>query len=451
MRSHLLIGLGGTGGKVLKNFRKALYEEFRQADPSPDHQVHLKYLYIDSNKDDLDASGKWQTQGDIGGFIGLSEESRFPIYGHSLKERLQDRVNNPVTHEYIGDVSLWGDVIATRDINKTAGGQIRRLGEALFEPNTLPFLRHTTGLVNNLITVSNNAEVAFHVFAGLAGGTGSGTFLQIVAQLRAQYQNALAYPIYLYLLLPEEYSEWAANGNRTNYYANGYAALQELNAYLISTGQDYHVNESFPLFEPTDLAGNTKRFRNQYGGSKLDNRLQGCFLISTTNEARRALHINEIPELIAQFIYQRVFVFELANVGQYQTVRNALSFENQHIADEVIRDGATGVRSQRFQAFGIKRYVIPEEEIREYCMARFARQAALQMRYNNWGGISQSGEYLTESRNFSLITYVEDVNNLKIWKLSDDHLKLNVPILDDEEKSPWSKDTIEDLCTRQFS
>ena len=41
-------------------------------------------------------------------------------------------------------------------------------------------------------------------------------------------------------------------------------------------------------------------------------------------------------------------------------------------------------RSKRFLTFGIKRTAIPETEIREYLKHKFAREAALQLRFNNW-------------------------------------------------------------------
>lgn len=33
MANHLIIGLGGTGGKILREMRKRIYEEFRSNEP----------------------------------------------------------------------------------------------------------------------------------------------------------------------------------------------------------------------------------------------------------------------------------------------------------------------------------------------------------------------------------------------------------------------------------
>ena len=47
MANHLIIGLGGTGGKVLREMRKRVYEEFRSNDPG--NGVFLDYVYVDSS------------------------------------------------------------------------------------------------------------------------------------------------------------------------------------------------------------------------------------------------------------------------------------------------------------------------------------------------------------------------------------------------------------------
>ena len=47
MANHLLIGLGGTGGKVLRELRKRIYEEYRSHEPG--NGVFLGYLYVDSS------------------------------------------------------------------------------------------------------------------------------------------------------------------------------------------------------------------------------------------------------------------------------------------------------------------------------------------------------------------------------------------------------------------
>ncbi|MBV8807886.1 MAG: hypothetical protein JO033_04355 [Acidobacteriaceae bacterium] len=44
--NHFLIGIGGTGGKILRALRKTIFQEFRKKTPTA--QV-LAYLYVDSS------------------------------------------------------------------------------------------------------------------------------------------------------------------------------------------------------------------------------------------------------------------------------------------------------------------------------------------------------------------------------------------------------------------
>ena len=61
MANHLIIGLGGTGGKVLRELRKRVYEEFRGNDPG--NGVFLDYVYVDSSPSDLDDRTGWSVLG----------------------------------------------------------------------------------------------------------------------------------------------------------------------------------------------------------------------------------------------------------------------------------------------------------------------------------------------------------------------------------------------------
>lgn len=46
--NHFIIGLGGTGGKIIRAYRKTVYQEFRQENPS---DTNLAYLYVDSSSE----------------------------------------------------------------------------------------------------------------------------------------------------------------------------------------------------------------------------------------------------------------------------------------------------------------------------------------------------------------------------------------------------------------
>lgn len=45
MDNHLIIALGGTGGKMLRSLRRTIYQNLRREEPPT---VNIRYLYVDS-------------------------------------------------------------------------------------------------------------------------------------------------------------------------------------------------------------------------------------------------------------------------------------------------------------------------------------------------------------------------------------------------------------------
>ena len=61
MTNHLLIGLGGTGGKIIRSLRKMIYHNLRSENPD---NVRLRYLYIDSDDSMMEIDDeRWKTLG----------------------------------------------------------------------------------------------------------------------------------------------------------------------------------------------------------------------------------------------------------------------------------------------------------------------------------------------------------------------------------------------------
>ena len=54
MANHLIIGLGGTGGKVLREFRRRVFEEYGERNlENPKNGEYFEYVYVDSSESDL--------------------------------------------------------------------------------------------------------------------------------------------------------------------------------------------------------------------------------------------------------------------------------------------------------------------------------------------------------------------------------------------------------------
>lgn len=403
--NHLIIGLGGTGGKIIRAFRKTIFQEFRKENPEG---ANLAYLYVDSSNELMSLDDpSWKI---LGTSVQLNKKSQLLIQEANLGSRLDNINNYPGIKPWIGHPDQWKDILGSI-IGVTLGGQKRRLGRFLFACKVDSFKQQVQSLVKDLQT-GGTTDVTFHICCGLAGGTGSGSLIDAIAQVRDTYPDSKRYRIIVYALLPDTYPN--PNWDTGNYHANGYAALIELNA--LSAGR----------FEPTDLSGVKDRLR-------LMDPFNGCYLFTNENENGLTVDVDkELPNIIADFLYHKTVA--VRNVS-WPTLGRMENAENGDGTPEKAPGSNTPERSKRFLTFGIKRLAIPEEEIGEYLTYNFARQATLQLRFNNW---SDTSGFNDEPKNQDFNEMVKQKETLFRWALSDDHLTLSVGILpEDANNKRW--------------
>jgi hypothetical protein len=400
MKNHLLIGIGGTGGKILRALRKNVFQEFRGNEPDI---VNLRYLYVDSSKEMMAIDdSSWRILGES---VQLAPRSQLLITGGNLNQILDNLGGHPNIQPWIGNREQWKDILSSI-VGETLGGQKRRLGRFLFACKSPQFKDQLKQLAGEL-TTGGDASVTFHVCCGLAGGTGSGSIIDVVAQIRALYRDPKMYRIVLYTLLPEEIPN--PNWDTGNYHANGFAALTELNALSVGAYQPYDVAERgdrLPLSDP----------------------FNGCYVFSNRNDNGLQVDVDKtLPSIVADFLFQKLVA--VRNADALKLLEKMENAENGDGTPETRSGSNVPLRSKRFLTFGIKRLAVPEVEIREYLTYKFARQAALQLRFNNW---DDTFGFRDEARNQDFGEFVRDKQTLERWSLTDDHFTLSRGILQEE-------------------
>ncbi|UKI46649.1 MAG: hypothetical protein L6V92_03320 [Phocaeicola vulgatus] len=71
--NHILIGLGGTGGKILKAFRKRMFQEYSAEERA---MLPIGYLYVDSSKEMMESGDTtWRVLGKMLALITASSFS----------------------------------------------------------------------------------------------------------------------------------------------------------------------------------------------------------------------------------------------------------------------------------------------------------------------------------------------------------------------------------------
>ena len=422
MANHLIIGLGGTGGGIIREFRKRVYQEFRSN--TPNNGIHLEYLYVDSNDDDLNSRDGWKT---LGKSVHLKEAQKVSIHGLGMN-MFQNLSMYPGMQCFLkeGDIELMKTKLGPL-VTAGIGGQRRRLGRTLFANNLASvdetdFLTRIKQAVDRVTTASNDQMVTFHICAGLAGGTGSGSIIDAISQIRQEYRpvpGGTEYKIFLYLYVPE-INVVNPRFDQGFYQANGYAALCELNA--ISVGK-YH---------PYDVRGTRDNFTGEVRRLLEGiNPFDAAYLYSNVNQAGKKLDLAvELPASVADFLFHKTVRSENSQMGRL------VGCENDGAGPEYDNSG-DATRSRKFIAFGIKSIEYPESEIEECVTYNFARQAARQMQFNFWKEGIGYGERPIEEVGTGYRDSIKTNKTRELLHLTNAHLMLSKPIIENEVSKRW--------------
>ena len=419
MANHLIIGLGGTGGSIICALRKRIYEEFRSN--TPEGSANIEYLYVDSSLDDLNNEEEWQT---LGASVQLTPAQRLSINGIGTGV-LGNLEQYPGINSFISrkDQSMLNDGIGAI-IDAGIGGQRRRFGRMLMANNMcgLPqdtFIGQIHSRVRELKKREDVEDVTFHICTGLGGGTGSGSIVDAVAQIRNEFQrtgdNRTNFKIQLYLYVPEKIIQIPGGEDRNRFYQpNGYASLLELNAMSVDR------------YFPTDVKGNTDETgqvrRLLHGQDAFDM----AYLFTNVNEAGRQVSLSKVlPGIVGDFLFQKIVASSISFGGQMARLENN---ENNGLLPELSEEDQP-VHSRKFMTFGVKRIEYPETEVVEYGAYQFARQASLQMLYGLWDDARGYLEECTEDMvGKSFKQDVAKPDALEDNLLSDAYLTLSKPL-----------------------
>lgn len=401
--NHLIIGLGGTGGKVIREFRK-LYERESQINDD----IKYEFLYVDTNAEFMQhGDPNWKV---LGKSVQLDQAQQLLIESANLGAVINNPAGYPQIEPWLAPIAPIKNLI---NINTVAGGQRRKFGRFLFANRAREFLGKANDRIK-LLQTNRGSAVKIHVVCGLAGGTGSGSVVDVVAQLRKQYPDANQVKIVVYAVLPEAIPK--ANWDSGNYHANGYAALAELNALAVGS------------YLPFDLTGENGR-----RVERASIFFNGCYVLTNENAGGYSVDTDkELPGIIAEYMFVKTQTTNWEALDKAENSENGTFDDEPSVFDHNVKE-----RSPRFLSFGIRRMVAPNEEIEEYLTYSFAQRAVNQVVFNNW--VDGLG-YSDESRPADHGAEVRKPDSLQKWLLTDDHLMLSVGVLpDDVANTRWKK------------
>lgn len=411
--NHILIGLGGTGGKILREFKMRMFEEFPEAKEREKQSVQL--LYVDSSKEMMPKDGKGRADFRVmGQDASFTNDEFLFIKGNDVSYILDHIDSFPSVKGIVKNAQAVKSAIGNLG---EAAGQMRRAGRLLFASNAVAFVNAVQNAFARCAHISGNeSQLNIHIFAGLAGGTGSGSIIDAIVQCRKLYPEAI---INVYAMVPEMNLP-KANMDQGRYYQNGYAAINELNA--LQAGR----------YIPHDITGSGPA---NVWSARVHGVANGITLYSNVNDnGLRLDSLKELPKVVSDYIYARVFLINPQNKACEDIIRgynfeNMNNFEVEY--DELGDDLADNqeqliARTKKVNSFGIKRVMYPELRVLKHITYTTGENILLQFKYNNW---REEMGFVDEEANKDYRELYFNDKNIQKWMLDDDHLTLNKKIL----------------------
>lgn len=443
--ADVLIGLGGTGGKILKAFRQRLWTEYSE---SQRKKFPIGYIYVDTDSAMMNPNDvSYET---IHGNCCFEPNDFVDIKQHSDVDAI---FGNPKGYTRL--LGILGNVNETQTAVCPVGAaadQKRRAGRILFGANIDSYLFKLASVIEDVRRKEVGGQLDIHIFAGLAGGTGSGSIVDAIAQTRKwlfeHNYNEKQFSITVFCQLPE--NEPKPNWDNGRYKANGYGALLELNNLFVS---HYNAEWGNRVSKPCYDVSSTVDFGRLYltydeptpdnvREGRIPQELKiagGLILYSNRNDfGHTVTEPVALAGLVADFVYTRIF---LPHNDQRNEFNRFYSFENiascrdeyDETADPSL-ESPLPVRTKAIGSFGIKRIVVPEIALQEHIAYTLGSRSLLHLKYNNWSSVSG---YRDEAINFDPLSYINNEGRRSSWMLSDEFLRLKRYILAGDSREGW--------------
>lgn len=291
LRPTLVIGLGGTGLKIITQLKARMEEQFGQGS---NYNNVIKFLCFDTARENYSAP---QPNYPDRKPVSLSESEFVRISDIPLQDLRYIQDENPAMR------TIFPDVLYSTQIDQGAQ-QVRRLGRiALFyhyQNNIKGVLKQNLDAIRNIANKGNLGQsedghrelfvkdlnsVRIFIVCSICGGTGSGTFIDIAYLARhLSGIDPRSLDVIGMLLLPEAFPDIRTTGE-SRIRANAYAALLDMEYYNQATGLDRHL---YQVDMPNEHI--------QVDGSPFSL----CYLVGSSNLKARVGDITVLAPILAE-------------------------------------------------------------------------------------------------------------------------------------------------------
>lgn len=358
MKNHLFIGLGGQGGNTIAALRKVIESRDNDVKTLKDRGQQWDYLYIDSSRGDSNVRKTWTH---FGKDLSLQPDSFLYLKEDGTSIDADALALKPDVAPWIGDTTILRQFLSgTQGI--VGANQRRRLGRLLFARNSEKIQTACHQKITPMLTAS--FQCAIHIFASLAGGTGSGCLIDMITTLRTTYPNSSTdngFPIFLYLYTTDQRFPESMVGY---FHENQAAVLRDLNALAC---EKYH-----PHLLGTAIGG--QRFASQQPINQI-------VLSSQLSSQNQMLSLEQQHQIVAEACFERIFCYSTGNLTA--DIQRGISGEDT-IAAYPGEPTHNPLRTFRFGSLGMRRWEVPIDEIKELLAADLAHTCLNHLLYQNW-------------------------------------------------------------------
>lgn len=253
-RSVLFVGLGGLGSKAVNTIKSIYLREYGYTD-------RVRFIAVDTcveDQRDITAGHVDQTTGEPDGF--MSGDELFQVFDEASIGLLTNTPRPPEIEGWIGNLE-------PRPLDASGAQGIRQIGRVML-CGTLKY-RQLRNRIKDAIDSIHSAETPINVviLAGLGGGTGSGTFIDVSYMVRELLSDMASKNNQVYqwgvFFMPEvQHSIPAIRDNDVIWASlqrNGYAALKELDYFMNNGSELLDADPIYRLSAPGGLTVNSSK------------------------------------------------------------------------------------------------------------------------------------------------------------------------------------------------
>lgn len=241
----VFISAGGSGRNALERVKKTIVNQIDSSCVAK----QTMFLAIDSAHNEQDRAKD-------AGIFTPSEIVKLPYKG--AHKNINPDVILPQTKAWVHK-ELWAvtggagaDVTAPPEFNGTGAGAKRQCGRVLFTQTAAQqeLFQALATIKNKLATMGKTPKIKIFFLVGIAGGTGSGTIIDL-AYLTRHYLKSILGVAYAnvnfsaYLLLPSACGDVTDPTDRAVGNQNAYAALKEIDYYMTISNRNEHFTMDY--------------------------------------------------------------------------------------------------------------------------------------------------------------------------------------------------------------